>query len=179
MLLSPIFLCRMADGYPVGDAWPYRGGSRQDILQHLEHAAEGLRQSPTLRVESDFTLLHDDAARSAHVYCCKKHEWPARHAGPACSVEGIVVFLCSLAPVAFYCPLEVLRSNQGDGYRYNLQQAGSLPPGDWNGELQWIVKNLEASGFRVPSREALVEPLPSVAEIPAHLWGVSEANLFF
>ena len=101
------------------------------------------------------------------------------HAGQERTIQGIVLFLCSLAPIAFFSPLVVRQSAKGTSYGFNLQQAGHLPPGDWEGERQWLVAELRAFGFDVPNREELIEPLPSEPGLQVGYWGLAQANLFF
>ena len=172
MILAPMFLWRAVQGHPVGDAWPYRGGTQSDIHQHLRSAAEVLSQGPFLDTESDFAMLFDDCCHSAMVYCTKKQDRPS-------SVHGITVFLCAFAPLAAFCPTTVHRTKIGMSHTMHLPQAGELPPGDWVVERQWLVSQLETLGFVVPSREELSLLLPHSSEIPEQIRGLSQFMALF
>src|SRR5947207_5549028 len=100
LILAPTFLWRAAHGHPVGDVWPYRGGTQADIHEHLRTAAEALSQGPLLDTESDFGMLLDEACRSGLVYCTKRQEGPS-------AVHGVTVFLSAFAPLAAFCPMTV------------------------------------------------------------------------
>jgi hypothetical protein len=179
VILSPIFVSRMLEGFPVGNCSPYRGGTQHDIINHLENVVEELTKSSTLRVERDFGMLLDGAATSGYAYCCKKRDWPTDRIWDDYHVQGIVIVLSSLAPIAFYCPLKLHQSPRGKSYAYNFREAGTLPSGEWENETEWVVARLKNSGFEIPSREKLIEALPSEPWIPKHMWGRESAYLFF
>jgi hypothetical protein len=172
VILSPFFLWRAAEGHPVGDVWPYRGGSEADIHEHLRHAAEVLGQGPLVDTEPDFAMLLDEAIRSALVYCTKR---PLR----TTVRDGVVVFLSAVAPLAAYCPMSVDRSQRGVARTLHLPRAGDVPSGGWEAEEQWLVTQLEGLGFAVPSRQELVAVLPDSSEIPKALRGQSQFNAIF
>jgi hypothetical protein len=75
--------------------------------------------------------------------------------------------------------MTVQRSQNGIARTLHLPQAGELPPGDWVAEEQWLVSQLEALGFVVPSREELSVVLPDSSEIPEALRGQSQFNAVF
>jgi hypothetical protein len=174
VILAPIFLWRAAARHPVGDIWPYRGGTRADILDHLRHAADVLTQGPLLEGEVDFDMLLDESIRSGLVYCTK------RDGGPKSAKHGIAIFLSSVAPLAAFCPITIARSERGFARTFDGPRAGEWPPGDWEAESRWLAVQLEALSFIVPSREDLAATLPDAEEIPPVLRGQTQfAAIFF
>jgi hypothetical protein len=162
----------MAEGRPVGDAWPYRGGTQEDIHEHLRRCAEALGQGPLLHAEPDFGMLLDGAIRSGLVYCTK------RSSGTSAE-EGLVVFLSAVAPLAACCPVTIHRSPQDVSRTVHGPQERVALPEDWGEEERWLVTQLEGWGFVVPNRQELSAPLPDAPEIPERLRGQPQFNALF
>jgi hypothetical protein len=172
VIVVPKLLWRMVEGQPVGDVWPYRGGTQADIHEHLRRCAEALGQGSLLHAEPDFGMLLDGAIRSGLVYCTK------RPLGPSAK-DGLVIFLCAVAPLAACCPMTIHQSPQGVSRTLHGPQERELPLGDWEEEARWLVTQLEGWGFVVPNRQELSALLPDSPEIPERLRGQSQFNALF
>jgi len=161
VIISSIFLWQIAEGLPVGNTWPYQGGTAEDIGRHLRQVAAVLEKAPDLEVDVDFNMFLDESTRSIQLYFCKR----ALATAPE-EQQGLALFISSLAPVAAYCPAIVRRTRSGKSYRFQLAQGGEGPSGDWSQEITWITKELAESGFAVPEKRELQEILPNSPDIP-------------
>jgi len=174
VFLAPIYLARILQGFPIGDRWPYRGGTREEVRSFLDSVVVELKRIPHLHIEANFDLLDDESSSSINVLCFRKCDLPTNIHQKFIHRPGIGILLSALAPLACLFPIE---SNQT--YVICPSLTGLLPAADWQIERQEIVALLESLGFQFPSREDLLEPLPSEPWIPQRMWGWPVFGVFF
>lgn len=167
MILTVKQLQSIIDMNPVGDTFPYFGGSEQDIENHLKAVVATLRHSPLLDVEAEFNHYGSGYASYVHVFCAKSNRQSTVRRGDTDWIDGIAVYLARLAPIATYGVEQRTRHLRGGSRGFlESRHVGQLPNGDWSNELYKIVTTLENFGFILPSLEELCEPLPFKAKIP-------------
>ncbi|MDZ8240647.1 MAG: hypothetical protein RMZ69_26425 [Nostoc sp. ChiQUE01a] len=169
MILTVKQLQSIIDGNPVGDTFPYFGGLPEDIENHLKAVVATLRRSPLLDVEAQFDSYGSGYASYVHVFCAKSNRQSTVRRGDIDCIDGIVVYLSRLAPIATYGVEQRTKHQQlpiiSRGFLEN-RRIRQLPNGNWSNELDEIITTLENFRFLLPSLEELREPLPFKAKIP-------------
>ncbi|MBW4500098.1 MAG: hypothetical protein KME57_11195 [Scytonema hyalinum WJT4-NPBG1] len=95
MILTVKQLQSIIDMNPVGDTFPYFGGSEQDIENHLKAVVATLRHSPLLDVEAEFNHYGSGYASYVHVFCAKSNRQSTVRRGDTDWIDGI----SDLAPI--------------------------------------------------------------------------------
>lgn len=168
--LTEARLREVVAGRPVGDRWPYAGGSERDIEAHLGRAVGELRGTRRLRVEAEFGHYGSGYASYVHVFCAKGAGRSTERRGDLDHTDGLSVYLARLAPVAAIGPGHPRRgAGTGSLDFLDPERVGESPAGDWSDELRLTRSVLERNGFYLPAREALCAPLPFAAVIPTFL----------
>src|SRR5258706_5399207 len=102
MLLSEPQLRTIIAGRPVGDRFPYLGGTESDIEQHLHRAVDALRSNGLLEIDADFDHYGSGYASYIHLSCQKSGGRSKVRRGDVDSIDGIAIYLSRLTPFAIY-----------------------------------------------------------------------------
>lgn len=167
MILTVEQLQSIINVNPVGDTFPYLGGSEEDIENHLKAVVATLRRSHLLDVEADFNHYSSGYASYVDVFCAKSNRQSTVCRGDTDWIDGIAVYLARLAPIAAYGTQQRTRHARGGSQGFlRSRGVGQIPNGDWSNELHEIITSLKSFGFLLPNLEELCEPLPFKAKIP-------------
>lgn len=168
MLFSDHELRELVQGRPIGDDWPYCGGTEDDIERYLRVKVANIKASKRFEVDADFTHYGSGYASYVHVYCEKSGGKSSTSRGDCDWIDGIAIYLSRLAKYAVYGYEQRTRhaTGGGSGSFIDVKNLYSLPPGDWQMELAMIRDSLTQSGFIFPERDDLLERLPFKLHIP-------------
>jgi hypothetical protein len=157
-------------GLPIGERWPYSAGSADDIDQHLAAVVTQLSRSCLLEVEADFNHYGSGYASYVPVFCYKKDRKSTTRRDDTDWIDGILVYLCRLAPVAVYGPETESRAHRSGGHHFLMpDDLGRLLQGAWEEEVREVQAKLEAAGLTIPLQSEMARPLGFEAEIPTIL----------
>lgn len=192
-LLSDDSLNSMIRGEPVGDQWPYAGGSKRDIAKHLKKVVSKLKRLPGVAVEAEFRHYGSGYASYVDVFCYPRNGSSQQKRDGVLHIVGLSVYLSRLAPLAVLGSGEKTRFKSGGGYSFleastvtsillalfprvrggcsflAASTVDSVPDGDWLGFVQGIRTKINDCGFTFLDRETVLQPLPFEADIPTIL----------
>lgn len=157
--------------HAVGNAWPYNGGSDEDIEAHLHQIVAHLEASSAISVEADFNSYGSGYASFVEVFCFKKDgSTRRRFLGSGEKVIGIQVYISRLAPVAVYGAEERTRhAHGGSSGLLTHEGVGTIPQGNWQAVLEEIASKLISSGIDVADAATIGKLLPFHADIETNL----------
>lgn len=99
MTLNQENLTRIIAGQRCGEAWPYKGGTEAVIKDFLRGITNQLGASKLLETESEFNHYGSGYASYVDVFCWKRDGSSQRHEEGRTWTQGLVLYLCRLAPV--------------------------------------------------------------------------------
>ena len=170
MLLSESQLRTLISGNPVGDRWPYFGGTDADIENHLHRAVDALRSTGLLEIDAGFDHYGSGYASYVHLSCQKPNGRSRARRDNADWIDGVAIYLSRLTPFAIYgSEHRTISAATSSRTFLDLNRLYILPPGDWQNEITAIRRTLESLGFSFPPRDELAELLPFEADIPTIL----------
>ena len=166
MKFSPQELQEIINGNPVGDDWPYLGGTVEDVDTHLKMIARELNKSAALEVDGEFDSYGSGFASYAHLFCRKPgHESTYERDGRTW-IDGIAVYLNRLSPIAVLGPETRTVFERGSSHGFlDAEHVGELPDGSWVEEKKIIQMILEEEGVTLLSRAEVDQALPFKAKI--------------
>ncbi|WP_051359419.1 hypothetical protein [Paucisalibacillus globulus] len=160
---------RIIEMKTVGDFYPYdiEENDENAIDDYLKHVAGSLARVNNLAYEADFEHYGSGYASYVDCFCWKRDGSSTQVKDREQWIEGIRIYLCRLAPVAVFGEGIVTKHiNGGSSDFISYNTVDTLPPGDWEMEIQGIKKQLESFNFQILEREDLKQFLPFKAEIP-------------
>ncbi len=157
--------------HTVGMAWPYNGGSDEDIEKYLHQIVACLEASSVISIEADFNSYGSGYASFVDMFCFKKDgSTRQRFLGSGEKVTGIQVYLSRLAPVAVYGAEERTRhANGGSSSLLGYDAIGTVPDGDWKCVLEEVHAVLENFGLEIADAMTVSKLLPFDASIETNL----------
>lgn len=166
MKFSAQELQEIINGNPVGDDWPFLGGTNEDIRQHLQGVVEKLNQSVVLEVEAEFDSFGEGSASYAHLFCKRPHQESSYVREGRTWTDGIAVYLSRLTPVAIYGTETRTTFERGSSHGFlEVEGIGQIPDASWTTEESVIQSILTEEGFTFLSSDELKQPLPFKAGI--------------
>lgn len=167
MPLSDAELRSLIAGRPFGPGTPYAGGEAA-IEKHLRKAVAGLARSSLVEVEADFGHYGSGYASYVDVFCPKRGGRSTMEANGVRRIDGLVIYLSRLAPLATYGPSQRTRHATGGSADYlDAGRVGRLPPGDWSAVRDEVqTKLVRYYGFTLLGQDELSCLLPFNADIP-------------
>lgn len=167
MPLSDAELRSFIAGRPFGPGTPYEGGEAV-IEKHLRKTVAGLARSSLIEVEADFGHYGSGYASYVDVFCPKRGGRSTTEADGIRRIDGLVIYLSRLAPLAAFGAGQRTRHDKGGSMNYlDADQVGKAPPGDWTTVTAEVrTKLARYYGFTLLSQDELSRPLPFDAKIP-------------
>jgi hypothetical protein len=167
MPLSDADLRSLLAGRPFGLGTVYAGGDEAAIEGFLRGVVSGLARSALVAAEADFGHYGSGYASYVDVFCPKRGGRSTTEANDVQWIDGLVIYLSRLAPVAALGPSQRTRHRTGGSSDYlDASKVGLLPPGDWSAEANEVrAKLAENYGFTLLGQDELNRPLPFNADI--------------
>ncbi len=170
MELSEANLRSIIAGRAVGTAWPFAGGSAEDIDSHLHKLVEAFKRSPRFETAAERDHYGSGYASYIHLFCYKRQGKSTKRIDGDVVTDGLAVYLCRLAPLAVYGYAQELRFSNGRTIpSLEPHQVGTSPPGDWRWEINEVRTKLNRFGFELPEQETLSAKLSFAAVIPTSI----------
>jgi hypothetical protein len=171
MPLSDADLRSLIAGRPFGPGTVYEGGDEAAIEGFLRGVVAGLARSALVEVEADFGHYGSGYASYVDVFCPKRGGRSTAVVNGVRWIDGLVIYLSRLAPVAAFGPSQRTRHRTGGSYDYlDAGKVGVLPPGDWSAEAKEVRAKLAGRyGFALLGQDELSRPLPLNADIATAL----------
>lgn len=167
MSLSDAELRSLIAGRPFGPGTVYEGGDEAAITGFLRGVVAGLARSALVEVEADFKHYGSGYASYVDVFCAKRGGRSTTEVNGVRWIDGLVIYLSRLAPVAALGPSQRTRHRTGGSSDYlDAGKVGVLPPGDWSAEWNEVhAKLTDRYGLTLLDRDELNRRLPFTADI--------------
>lgn len=165
---------------PVGDDWPYLGGTDEDIEQHLIAVSKRCGELPGIKLEAEFDHYGSGYASYVHLFCQRpQKDLPYERDGRKWT-DGLALYLNRLTPLAVYGPETRTVFERGSSHGFlDSESVGQLPDDSWSSDWQAILKILSDEGFSVPPTEQLKRPLEFESQIATVFDGKSQFDALF
>ena len=160
---------RIIEMKTVGNFYPYdvKENDEKAIDDYLRQVVGSLARVNNLTYEADFNHYGSGYASYVDCFCWKRDGSSTKIEDREQSIDGIRIYLSRLAPIAVFGEgLVTKHTNGGSSDFLSNTTVGTLPPGDWNIQIQGIRKQLESFNFQILEREYLNQFLPFKATIP-------------
>ena len=163
------FLLDIIASKPRGDFFPYSSGNLKEVESYLKQIVDRLVNIPILKVKSDFNHYGSGFSSYVPINLSKRDESDMTiiNKGEYKTeiVEGLMLYLCRLAPFAVYAKGNWSTTFLGDKWQSASShfiyagQIGTIPDSNWHYELRTIKGILNEYGITILTREELDNPL--------------------
>ena len=166
MKFSEQELQEIINGNPVGDDWPYLGGTVEDVDIHLKMVTDELNKSAALEVEGEFNSYGSGFASYAHLFCKKPGKESTYQRDGRTWIDGIAIYLNRLSPIAVLGRETRTVFERGSSHGFlEADMIGELPDESWIEEKKIIEMILDEQGLTLLGKDDVNKPLPFKAKI--------------
>lgn len=158
------------DGRPVGDFFPYKGGTQKQIQSFIKSIVGDLERSSLITVEADFNSYGSGYSSYIDVFCYKRDGSSTENKDNALWIDGITIFISKLAPVAILGASNKTKHLRGGSYIFlDINAINTMPKGNWGDVLQVIINKLNKYGIEILEKRDLAKSLDFNVKIPTVL----------
>jgi hypothetical protein len=170
MDLSKSILRQIIAGHPVGEAWPYHGGSDGDVETYLEACVEDINTSERIIAGAHFNHYGSGYASFVDVFCYRTDNSSTIEYGTVTEYRGITLYLCRLAPIAVYGKnTRTIGPRVSSASFLSAENVGTVPDHSWDGIIQDIQAKLINRGLSILDQLTARQPLSFDASISTNL----------
>jgi len=168
-LFEPI-LRQIIAGHPVGEIWPYHGGSDEDIEAFLETCVEDINTSELVIAGAHFGHYGSGYASFVDVFCSKTDNSSTIEYDTMTEYRGITLYLCRLAPIAIYGQnARTIGPRVSSTSFLSAENVDTVPDRSWDGIIQDIQAKLINRGLSFLNQQTASQRLPFEASISTNL----------
>lgn len=155
----------------VGTFFPYLNGTEKDIENYIKFIIADLNRSCRIKVEVN--TFGSGYASFFDLFCYKKDGSSTMQKGGVEYIDGILVYICRLAPVAVWGYEQITKNASGGGVRgflcpanHNLEK---MPNDEWTEFINELKVKLGKHNIYFLDKEYVLELLPFETKIPTIL----------
>jgi hypothetical protein len=172
MIYSEEILRNIINKTPVGDLFPYKGGTKKQIESYIKSIVADLEMSELITVEADFNKYESGFASFIDIFCYKSDGSSIMKRKNSLWIDGISIYISTCAPVAIYGANFKTKKVNKYGGSYGILDVNCVattPKGYWVDVLYIIAKNLNRFGIEIIQKRELNKPLDFQVKIPTNL----------
>lgn len=161
---------KLAQAQPVGEGWPYDGGSEAEILAHIKGTIATLAQRTGLALEPEFDHYGSGYASYVDIFARRRDDSGATQRSGHLEITGLRVYLSRLAPIACMGKAMISRGPTFGSFSYlEPSQLGTTPGDAWNDVARAMRGALSERGYALLPAALAARALPFDVEIPTVL----------
>ena len=165
MKLSKQDLIEISKQNPVGEDWPYFGGSPKDIESHLRATTKKINKIPKIHVEAELNHYGSGYASYAHLFCSKADGSLSYQKDGRDWVDGLTVYLSRLFPIAVIGSETRTSFDRGSSYSFlDVNGIGVVDELNWKFEFDAVKNILQEDGFELGDQKVLSDAVSSIAD---------------
>jgi hypothetical protein len=151
---------------PIGEVEPYKNGSEDLIHRHILDAVQLLGQCENIQIEMVDDHIASGFGSFVNIFCYKKDGSSSRVESDRTIIDGINVYLCTLAPVAVMGATSKHHSKNAYSYgRLIPEKLNTLPGQDWIDFATEIRTILKRQKYNILETHEMTKPIPLEASI--------------